>query len=247
MVGFHDRVRLNGGDVAVATTPNRYARTTDNRWRPDVPKHHITKLEQLAELYRAPSKRVSTKQTQTIDEVTARFLHASPFFLLATADEAGRCDVSPRGGPPGQLVVLDERRVAFPDLNGNNLVDSLRNIIANPHAGLLIITPGNDETLRLNGTATLTTDPDVLSLWDGELRRPKLAIVITLEDAFFHCAKSFRRAELWEPESWMRFADLPDPVTMLQAHTNGEDDPATARAGLEDSYRADLEQDQPPS
>jgi len=207
--------------------------------------HHVTTLAQLGAIYREPSKRAADKRTHTIDEVTARVLHTSPFFLLATADETGRCDVSPRGGPPGQLVVLDERRVAFPDLNGNNLVDSLRNMIANPFAGLLVITPGTDETLRLDGAVTLTTDPEILALWDGLLRQPKLAVVITLEDAFFHCAKSFRRAEIWNPESWTRFADLPDPTEMLLAHTGAAERPDVLRTALEASYEADLDHDRP--
>ncbi len=133
----------------------------------------ITTQEQLRELYRTPSKLVQAKKTAVIDATTREIVEASPFFLLATADADGRCDVSPRGGPPGQLIVLDEHRVAFPDLSGNNLIDSLSNIVDNPQAGLLVLTPGTDETLRIDGRATISVDPELLDRWADQLRTPK--------------------------------------------------------------------------
>jgi PPOX class probable FMN-dependent enzyme len=162
----------------------------------------ITTVEQLTSMYRAPAERVRTKKRDRLDDGLGAVLAASPFVLLGTADANGRCDVSPRGGPPGFVKALDDRHVALPDLNGNNLVDSLRNIVANPHAGLLVIVPGQDETLRIDGPAYLSTDDDVLDRFTTELRRPTLAIVIETAAVFTHCAKSFRRGHVWEPESW---------------------------------------------
>ena len=162
----------------------------------------VATLDQLASLYAAPADRVRTKKRDRIDDGLAAVLAVSPFALLATADADGRCDVSPRGGPPGFVNVLDDRHVAIPDLNGNNLVDSLRNIVANPHAGLLVVVPGQNETLRIDGPAYLTTDDYVLDRFTGELRRPTLAIVIETAEVFTHCAKSFRRGRVWEPETW---------------------------------------------
>ncbi|MGI9615410.1 MAG: MSMEG_1061 family FMN-dependent PPOX-type flavoprotein [Acidimicrobiales bacterium] len=207
--------------------------------------HTIATLEQLAELYRQPSELVKSKKTERLDEVTATILEASPFFLLATSDAEGRCDVSPRGGPSGQLIVLDDKRVAFPDLNGNNLVDSFRNIIANPHAGLLVLTPGTDETLRIDGTATLSVDPELLDRWDGLIRRPKMAIIVTIDHAFLHCAKAFRRSELWNPESWERYASLPDPMEMLKGHAGIDQETTQLRSFLEETYAEQLADDRP--
>ena len=143
------------------------------------------------------------KKGTTIDGATARFVADSTFLCLATSSDKGGCDVSPRGGPAGQLKVLnDGRTVALPDLSGNNLIDSLTNIVANPHAGLLVLVPGSDETLRIDGPARLTTDPEILDLWSDELRTPKVAVVIDVDSVFMHCAKAFRRGSVWDPESW---------------------------------------------
>jgi PPOX class probable FMN-dependent enzyme len=207
--------------------------------------HTIATLDQLAELYREPTELVKAKKTHRLDDVTTTILEASPFFLLATAGTDGRCDVSPRGGPPGQLIALDDERIAFPDLNGNNLVDSFRNIIANPHAGLLVLTPGTDETLRIDGTASLTTDPELLDRWDGIIRRPKMAIVVTIDDVFLHCAKAFRRGEVWNPDSWERYTSLPDPMEMLKGHAGLDEDATRLRSFLEERYAEQLADDNP--
>ena len=142
------------------------------------------------------------KKRDALDDGLIALLAASPFVLLATADADGRCDVSPRGGPPGFVKPLDDRHVAVPDLNGNNLLDSFRNVVVNPHAGLLVLVPGQDETLRIDGRARLTDDDDVLDLFVEEVRRPVLALVVETEAVYTHCAKSFRRGRLWDPASW---------------------------------------------
>ncbi len=208
--------------------------------------HDITTEAGLRELYREPSEVVQNKKAAVIDDVTASVLARSPFFLLSTADADGRCDVSPRGGPPGQIVVLDEHRVAFPDLGGNNLIDSLTNIVSNPNAGLLVLTPGRDETLRIDGAATITTDPEILSRWDEAVRRPKVAVVITVQNTFIHCAKAFRRSQLWDPETWSAYDDVADGVDLIIAHIEG--DPADAQAwrkGLNESYERELAEERP--
>lgn len=207
--------------------------------------HDVSTLDQLREIYRQPNERVVAKKTSIIDDLTRDAIEGSPFFLLSTSSSDGACDVSPRGGPPGQIRVLDESTVAFPDLSGNNLLDSLTNIIDNPHAGLLLLTPGRDETLRIDGTAKLTTDPAVLGLWDEDLRTPKVAIVIDVDNTFIHCAKAFRRAGLWDPATWHRFGELPDAIALFLAHTETEASPEDFRAAFEESYRKDLEGEKP--
>lgn len=202
----------------------------------------ITSMEQLRELYREPSNRVRAKKASTIGPETAGRLAASPFVLLATADRNGACDVSPRGGPPGMIAVLDERTVALPDLGGNNLIDSLTNIVENHHAGLLVITPGSDETVRIDGAAELRTDDDILDHWDGLFRRPKLAVVLTVESVFIHCAKAFRRSQLWNPETWN--AEAPDACSLFNEHVGGGLDLAETRAALDESYATELAAEQ---
>ena len=171
--------------------------------------HRITTTAQLAALYPAPAARTRTKIRDRLDPGTAGLLSASTFVLLATADGDGRCDVSPRGGPAGFVKVLDDHRVAVPDLNGNHLLDSLQNLLANPHAALLVVIPGQDETLRLEGSASVTTAPDVLDLFVGELRRPTTAVVIEVLSVYTHCAKAFRRGGMWDPASWAAFEGSP--------------------------------------
>lgn len=203
--------------------------------------HDITTQEQLRSLYREPSERVKTKKGTTIEGATARFVADSTFLCLATAGADGDCDVSPRGGPAGQLKVLNGgRSVALPDLSGNNLIDSLRNIVANPYAGLLVMVPGSDETLRIDGPARLTTDPDILGLWSDELRTPKVAVVVDIDSVFMHCAKAFRRGGVWHPETWPSMTDTA-ACQMFNDITGADTAPAEMRQYLEASYRQDLE------
>jgi PPOX class probable FMN-dependent enzyme len=200
---------------------------------------------QLREIYREPSRLAKGKKVGQIDEVTRAFIAASPFCLLSTSDGTGRCDVSPKGGPAGFVKVLDEGRVAVPDLNGNNLLESLINIVANPHAALLLLIPGKDETLRLEGPASITTDPTILALWDDELRRPKTAVGIEVEAAFIHCAKAFRRGRVWDAESWAEYTGAPDGCDLIVSHLSLNKTPAELRGAFEDGYRNDLAADLP--
>ncbi len=206
----------------------------------------IDTLTALEALYREPVERVRTKKRDRLDDGLRAAVQASPFVLLATSDGQGRCDVSPRGGPPGFVAILDDRRVALPDLGGNNLLDSLRNIVVNPHAGLLAVVPGQPETLRLDGRARLTTDDDVLDTFAAELRRPVLAVVVEIEAVFTHCAKAFRRSRLWDPLSW---PDADGRVVLAARYRQlglEESFDAYARAN-EEKIAADLAADAPGS
>ena len=201
--------------------------------------------ERLAELYRTPSRLVAAKKMSTLDDASAGLIAMSPFALIGTVGADGGLDVSPRGGPPGFVRLLDERHLAIPDLNGNNLIDSLRAIVATGRAGLLVIVPGKDETLRVNGAAWLTTDDRVLDLWSGELRRPTTAIVVRADEVFMHCAKAFRRGKVWDPDSWDDLAEAPDGIDLLRAQGLIDVDTDTARAFIEQSYASDLAGDRP--
>lgn len=205
----------------------------------------VTSVDQLAELYRAPSQLVASKKTALLDDASRGIVARSPFVLVGTDGADGGLDVSPRGGPPGFVRVLDERHLAIPDLNGNNLIDSLRAVVASGRAALLVVIPGKDETLRVNGAAWVTTDANVLDLWAGELRRPTTAIVIRTEEVFMHCAKAFRRGRVWDPSSWDELADAPDGIDILNAQGLVATNDEATRDFLEQSYLDDLAADAP--
>jgi PPOX class probable FMN-dependent enzyme len=162
----------------------------------------VGSADELAGFYGPPSDVVVSKVIDRLDGHCRDFVARAPFVLVATAAADGRCDVSPKGGPPGFVAILDERRLAVPDAPGNRLIDSLRNIVDSSRAGLLFVIPGLEETLRVNGRAFLTRDPGVLDLFTGESRQPRLAIGVEVEEVFLHCAKAFKRSSLWEPAAW---------------------------------------------
>jgi len=165
--------------------------------------------ESLRKLLGEPSELVNAKVSDRLNEVTRRFVDRSPFVLLATAAADGSCDVSPRGDPPGFVRVLDERTLLIPERPGNRLADSLRNILVNPHVGLLFVIPGVGDTLRANGRATLVTDPELLEPSAVEGKTPKLGILVEVDQVFTHCSKAFIRSQLWDPDQFVDRAELP--------------------------------------
>ncbi len=205
----------------------------------------VASLDELADLYRAPSRLVATKKTSVLDDASREIVTRSPFVLIGTDGADHGLDVSPRGGPPGFVRVLDDRHIAIPDLNGNNLIDSLRAVVSTGRAALLVIIPGKDETLRVNGAAWVTTDASVLDRWSDELRRPTTAIVIRTDEVFMHCAKAFRRGHVWDPASWDDLADVPDGLDILNAQGLVAANDAATREFLEQAYADDLAADQP--
>lgn len=183
----------------------------------------VTTTAELEALYGAPTRNAAKKQIDHLDEHCREVIARSPFALLATAGADGRCDVTPRGGDPGFAHVLDERRLAIPDAKGNNRTDALRNIVENPHAGLLFLIPGLGETLRVNGPASLTRDPGLLGALAHDGRPPALAVVVEAQEVFLHCAKAFIRSRLWQPDSWPPREDLPSAARILRDHTGQAD------------------------
>ncbi len=202
----------------------------------------IQSIEDLRSVYRRPSKIAAEKATDRIDDETLRFLSLCPFAILSTADPDGTVDASPRGGPPGFIIALDDQHVAMPDLGGNNRLDSYENIVRNPHAGLLLMIPGKEETVRINGAAHLSTDPELLASFTKELRTPKAALVVRTDELFGHCAKAFRRSQLWEPESWSALVDAPDLADIFACQNKGVD-ANDMRQYLEQAYTEELAAD----
>ena len=201
----------------------------------------VDSLDQLTAMYRPPSEAAVGKQLDRIDDGMAAFIDLSPFLVLSTTDGGDSVDASPRGGPPGFVRRLDDRHIAIPDLNGNNRLDSYRNIVTHGRAGVLMIVPGKDETLRINGPAAITTDADILAGFAKELRVPKAAIVIETAEIYGHCAKAFRRAQLWEPQAWGEREAAPDLAAMYSCLWNIDE--TDLRHVLEEAYESDLAQD----
>ena len=197
----------------------------------------ITTVEGLRELYRDPGARGKAKEVDHLDANCVAFLAHSTFVMVATADGEGHHDNSPRGGPPGFVKALDARRLAIPDLSGNNRLDTLQNIVRTGGIGLLFMVPGIDETLRVNGRATVTTDPEVLAACVVEGRVPRVAVGVTVDSAYIHCAKALRRGGLWDSASWPDTADMPTIACMIRDHVELPDiDPALIEADLEANY-----------
>ncbi|WP_300007244.1 MSMEG_1061 family FMN-dependent PPOX-type flavoprotein [Pseudonocardia sp.] len=177
----------------------------------------VTDPAHLAALYRAPNELVARKKIDHVDDGARALIAASPFALLSTSDADGCCTVSPRGGEPGFVQVLDPHRLAVPDFPGNNLLDSHRHLLANPHAALLFLLPGRAEILRVEGRAWITTDGTILDRSADSGRVPVAAVGIAVESVFVHCAASLRRAGLWDPDTWGR-VDAPTTSEVVKHH-----------------------------
>ncbi|GGO72272.1 pyridoxamine 5'-phosphate oxidase family protein [Nocardioides deserti] len=194
----------------------------------------ITTVEQLVALLGEPNDRAVNKARPSLLPVDRAWLAATPFCVMATSDADGRCDASPKGDPAGQLVhVIDDRTIALAERPGNRRADGYRNILTNPHVGLNFFIPGRGDTLRINGRARLVSDAP----WFDELvvkgHRPLLAVVVDIEDLFFHCAKAFLRSGLWQPETWDPEATVPRRALIAkEVEANGMD-----VAQLDDYYK----------
>jgi PPOX class probable FMN-dependent enzyme len=169
---------------------------------------HDLVIEALRADHGEPTASAVDKESDALDERTRGFIEAASFLVLATAGADGSCDASPKGGPPGFVKVLDERRVLLPEFSGNRRFDGLQNLRGQPHVGLLFMIPGITETLRVNGVARLTRDPALLELVAVDRRPPWFALDVAIEQVFHHCSKAFLRSGLWDPERW------PDPETV---------------------------------
>ncbi len=211
-------------------------------YQPD-PAHLIADEAALRALFE-PTHDLALKKCQDQLSPHAReFIARSPFLCIGTQNRDGRADVSPRGDPVGFVKVLDERTLAIPDRPGNNRLDTQVNILSNPNVGLLFIVPGFEDTLRVNGQARLVTDPALLQTMAVQDRVPKLAIVVTVQEVFMHCAKAFRRSRLWDPAAQQNRREMPSLVKIILDETTGAPPEVEMRKldeGLEEAYRKTL-------
>lgn len=169
----------------------------------------VTTREQLRSILTEPSERVSRKSLSYLDKHCGVFIGRSPFVLLASADAGGNVDVSPKGDPPGFVKVLDKQTLVIPDRPGNYRADSMENILLNPKVGLIFLIPGKTETLRVSGTAQIVRDEGLRQSMAIHGRSPELAVVVSVEEAFFHCSKCMIRSKLWEQGNWPSLDGLP--------------------------------------
>ena len=197
----------------------------------------IDSKEALRALYPPAKERSVRKQLDHLDRHCLRFVSLSPFVVLASGNRDGQLDASPRGGEPGFVKAPDAGTLLIPDAPGNNRLDTLENIIAAGRLGLLFLVPGVDETLRVNGRARLRGD--LLELFKGEKREPKLVIEVKVEDAYLHCAKALMRSKLWSAESRVERSVLPTMGQMLNDQL-GEQTLPESQEQMVERYKAEL-------
>ena len=196
----------------------------------------LTSLEQVYAINGVPSTAILEKHTSYLTPLLEQFIMNAPFFMIATSDAEGNIDVSPKGDPASSVKILDRRTLAIPDRPGNRRVDGHRNILENPHIGLIFVIPNVEETVRVNGGAFLTDDPELLESMQIQGKTPKLATVVEIDEVYVHCSRSFLRAGLWKTETW------PDPDTIptisaMAAEQKGYPPPDESQGKRQEEYR----------
>ena len=194
---------------------------------------------QLRELYGYPSGRAKDKVLIHLENHAINFIETSPFLTMATSNSKGKMDASPRGGSAGFVKVVDDKTLVIPDAKGNNRVDSISNIVETGTIGLLFLIPGVDETLRINGSAYLSTDKDFLGLFTEAQNPPKACVVVSVEEAFLHCAKAFMRSKLWDISAQINRDTFPTMGQMLKDQLGSQDAPES-RESMVKRYKKDL-------
>jgi len=176
--------------------------------------HEITTLAELDAVYGEPVKAAQINEIDHISDHYRAFIEASPFVVLSTCGPEG-LDCSPRGDPKGFVRVVDRHTLMIPDRRGNNRVDSLRNIVRDPRVALLFLIPGSGTTLRVNGRAHLSVDPQLLASFTIEGKKPRTVMVMTIDELYFQCARAIVRSELWNPDKRVDPKTLPTPGEIL--------------------------------
>ncbi len=198
----------------------------------------IQSVNDLREVIGEEIPGLSEKNIDHLDDFAIEFIAKSPFLVLSTSDENGRCDGSPKGDEPGFVHVADERTLLIPDRPGNKLAYGHQNILANPHVGILFCIPGTSETLRVNGTAELTSDPALLDELAARGKPAILVLKVTVQECFFHCGKAFIRSGLWKPDTWAEECHKVSFGKMYQKRKNAPEEVVEA---IDKSIESDYE------
>ena len=199
----------------------------------------IQTIEQLRGLYAPAKERAVKKQLSALDVHCQRFIELSPFVVLSSIGLDQMLDASPRGGAPGFVKSVDAYTLLIPDSPGNNRLDTLENIIHTGKLGMLFLIPGMDETLRVNGTASLSVAPADLEQCTTEIRAPKLVIKVVVSQAYLHCAKAFMRSKLWDPQSHIERSRMPSMGEMINEQAQMTT-PSETQEEMLARYRAEL-------
>jgi len=195
--------------------------------------HRIETVEQLLEVYGSPLDRSLAKELDHLSDHYIALINASPFVVIATVGPDG-LDCSPRGDPAPVVAVEDAKTLYLPDRRGNNRIDSLRNMVVDPRVSLLFMIPGVGETMRVNGTAEILTDPELLTRFSMQGKPPRSVIRVNVEKAYFQCQKALARSQLWSPDSIIERSSLPTAGRMQQAVLGNTFDGATYDAEYPD-------------
>ena len=201
--------------------------------------HAVTTEDELIELIGSPDDRVKMKLRTEIDDTARDFIGRSPFIMVSTADADGRLDASPKGDPPGFVHVIDPTTLAIPERKGNSLGYGPRNILETGRIGLIFMVPGQRETYRVNGTARLSRDPELLDRLSAMGKPALMATVVEVEEAFFHCGKALIRSKLWAPPDEAE-ADRTPIAEQIGALLGDDGVVPVVAADLEQNYRDEL-------
>ncbi len=199
----------------------------------------IETIDELRQQYRPAMQRAVAKQMPTLERHSRRYIELSPFVAISSCGADGRLDVSPRGEEPGFVHALDDQTLAIPDRPGNNRLDTLQNIIANPEIGLMFVIPGVNEILRVNGTAELRDDLELKQRFEVNGRLPLTVIVVKTHEVYLHCAKAITRSHLWSDEAQNDRAVLPTMSEMLRDQI-GSDIPFESQEAMQQRYKEQL-------
>jgi PPOX class probable FMN-dependent enzyme len=203
--------------------------------------HAVASVAELRALVGDPLPRTLAKEVPTLDERSVAFIRASPFLVLATAAADGSCDASPKGGPAGFVQVVDERRLLVPEFPGNRRFDGVHNLVERPGVGLIFLVPGITETLRVNGFAGLSRDPELLRRCAVDGKEPWLVLDVEVRQVFSHCSKAFLRSGLWRPEAWPDASTVVSPSRTIADRAVAERrSEADVRREVDDGYRPSL-------
>jgi PPOX class probable FMN-dependent enzyme len=183
----------------------------------------ITTRERLREIYRQPGHRVTDKVVDRIDRICRAFIAACPFAVVATRGADGKLDLSPKGDPPGFIAVLDDKTLAIPDRLGNNRLDTFENLLVHPEVGLFLLIPGNGDTLRISGKGRIVRDAQLQQAASIDNKPPNAMLIVTVEEAFLHCAKSVTRSRIWRPELWPDRSKVPSLAEAMVVHAELND------------------------
>ncbi len=200
----------------------------------------------VREVIGSPMDLAAKKAIPKLDKYCRELIRRSPFLTIGTANANGKADVSPRGDQPGFVLILDDNTIFLPERPGNNRVDTLVNITENPNVGLLFLVPGYDETLRVNGRATVVKDEALLERCAVNGKVPKIGVMVAVEEAYLHCAKAFRRSKLWDPASRQDRSEMPSLGKIILDQTAeankppADDEVKVVDEYIEDNYRNEL-------